>query len=281
MIKVFKILILLILVNITLVHSQNFTDQGISSGSSIILLPTGSVAPSSNFRVQFHHFTFFKNHSFNSIDVTGGFSSHLELYLKYATEINGHVLPASVTGFGGKFQFPFDIPFIYRAAIWAEKINSTASDKMVLFPADMTRIGVVASVYTNAIEPTVFLGINRIEKGTRFLGSVGSTYAISRDYKLGLEFTYGYFGNHDYTSLLSLTSRIFSNLGLQVTGGYISGTTVKSWTVSAGISLTTGAIDFSPRKEQERLQTVPSFDDMLKSIEETKTEESKKEEKND
>ncbi len=281
MIKVVKILILLIVVDITFVHSQNFTDQGISSGSSIILLPTGSVAPSSNFRVQFHHFTFFENHSFNSIDLTGGFSSHLELYLKYSTEINGHIFPATVTGFGGKFQFPFEIPVIYRAAIWAEKINSSASDKLVLFPADMTRAGVVASIYTNAIEPTVFIGINKIDTGTRFLGSIGSTYSINRNYKLGLEFTYGYFGNHDYTSLLSLTSRIFSNLGLQVTGGYIAGTTVKSWTVSAGISLTTGAIDFSPRKEQERLQTVPSFDDMLKSIEETKTEDSKNENKND
>lgn len=272
MIKIFKILILLALVNSASVQSQNFTDQGVSSGSSIILLPTGSIAPASNFRVQFHHFTFFKNHSFNSIDVTGGFSSHLELYVKYATEINGHVLPASVTGFGGKFQFPFEIPFIYRAAIWAEKINSAASDEMVLFPADMTRFGVVASVYTNAIEPTVFLGLNKIDKGTRFLGSVGSTYSISRDYKLGLEFTYGYFGNHDYTSLLSLTSRIFSNIGLQVTGGYIAGTTVKSWTVSAGISLTTGVIDFSPRKEQEIRQTVPSFDDIMKSLDENKEE---------
>ncbi len=272
MIKVFKILILLILVNFASVHSQNFTDQGISSGSSIILLPTGSVAPSSNFRVQFHHFTFFKNHSFNSIDVTGGFSSHLELYLKYATELNGLLPPASVTGFGGKFQFPFEIPFIYRAAIWAEKINSAAFDKIVLFPADLTRFGVVASVYTNAVEPSVFLGINKIDTGTRFLGSIGSTYSISRDYKLGLEFTYGYFGNHDYTGLLSLTSRIFSNLGLQVTGGYISGTSVKSWTVSAGISLTTGAIDFSPRREQEIMQTVPSFDDIMKSIDENKEE---------
>ncbi|MDI6804072.1 MAG: hypothetical protein QME58_09530, partial [Bacteroidota bacterium] len=244
----------------------------LTSTMSLILLPTGSVAPSSNFRVQYHHFTFFNNHSFNSIDVTGGFSSHLELYLKYASEINGHVLPASVTGFGGKFQFPFEIPFIYRAAIWAEKINSTASDKLVLFPADMTRLGVVASVYTNAIEPTVFLGINKIDKGTRFLGSVGSTYSVNRNYKLGLEFTYGYFGNHDFTSLLSLTSRIFSNLGLQVTGGYISGTSVKRWTVSAGISLTTGAIDFSPRREQETRQIVPSFDDIMKSIDENKEE---------
>lgn len=271
-----RLFVILIICNIK-AYSQAFTDQGVASGSSIILLPTGSIAPTANFRIQFHHFTFFQKHSWNSIDITAGLSSHLEFYIKYAAELNQKFMPATTTGFGGKFQFPFDIPYIYRSALWAEYVNSAAFDKFALFPSDLVRFGVVTSLYTNAIEPTLFLGVNRFQSQTRFLGSFGSTYSLSDKAKLGLEFTYGYFGNHDFTSLVSITYKIFSNLSTQLTAGYISATSIKSYTISAGLSLTTGLIDFSPRKEVEVKQIVPSFDEIMKSIEGNSQDEKQQE----
>lgn len=274
---IFKILIACIVLYNSKIYCQAFTDQGVGSGSSIILLPTGSVAPSGNFRLQFHHFSFFRKHSLNSIDITTGLSSHMEFYIKYATELNQKFMPATITGFGGKFQFPFEIPYIYRSAIWAEYVNSAAFEKFVLFPSDLIRFGIVTSIYTNAIEPTLFMGMNRFNSNIRFLGSLGSTYSVSPNVKLGLEFTYGYFGNHDFTSLVSITYRILSNLSTQITGGYILATSLKSYTISAGLSLTTGAIDFSPRRDVEVKQIVPSFDDIMKSIEENGEAEKQKE----
>lgn len=280
-----KIILKILIVCITLISSriygQVFTDQGIGSGSSIILLPTGSIAPIANFRIQFHHFTFFKKHSLNSFDITTGLSSHMEFYIKYAAELNQKFMPATITGFGGKFQFPFHIPYIYRSAIWAEYVNSAAFDKFVLFPSNQARFGIVTSLYTNSFEPTVFIGVNKLQSNTRFLGSLGSTFSVNKKIKLGLEFTYGYFGNHDFTSLMSITYRIFSNLSTQITGGYIVATSLKSYTASAGISLTTGEIDFSPRSEIEVKQIVPSFDEIMKSIEENREDEKQKEQKNE
>lgn len=266
-----KIFFLIFLFSFSL-NSQNFSDQGMYSGSSIILLPTGSVAPSGNFRINLNNLTFFKNHSISSVDITGGLSSHMEMYFRYSSEVNRYIIPTSVTVVGGKFLMPLRIPIIYRAAIWGEVIRSPISEKISMFPANLARFGSVVSLFTNNIEPTLFLGFNKINRNINLLSSISTLYIVNDATKLGIEFSYGYFGNHDYTGLIGVTRRVFSNMSLQLTTGYIVGHTIQSWVVSLGISLTTEKIDFSPRKEQEIKGHVPSFDEIMKSIEEQKTE---------
>jgi hypothetical protein len=249
-------------------NAQLFTDQGVFSGSGLTVLPTATVIPAAEFRVQYTHYNNFNRDRFGT-DVIGfgtGLSTSLEGYARVSSEQVGKIAPQLAYGFGGKFRFPMMIPTIRRLAIWGEATSSEMNPASTLYPSDAVRGGVLATFDSNGIHPTLLLGISRMEGKTLPLIGAGVTYALSNESQLGLELMHGYLMKNSFQAIFSASTRIFPNVSIQLAPGFVSTSTTSTWMISAGISCSTADIDFHPVTEEVVLEEyqLPSIEDLEK-----------------
>jgi hypothetical protein len=255
---------------------QTFSSQGMLSGSGLIIIPTTVSAPPAEFRASFSRLSLLSRNTrgLNVWAINGGLSSHLELYTKLMGEQLGTFSSLISYGFGAKLHSPFEMPYINQYAIWIESVTSDQLQVGTLNPSKVFRGGLTASFGTDGIDPVILLGIAIVNKSTKPLIGGGVTIAASHTLQLGSEIVYGYASENSMHLLVNASTRIFSNICLTISPGYISSKNVSTWIFSAGISASSSDIDFHPVRE-ERIDEfkLPSIEEMEKQSNEEKKNE--------
>jgi hypothetical protein len=248
-----------------------FTDLGISGGSSIVIAPTISIAPSSQLRVNMGRVEFLRSgvKGYNVFSFHGGFSTNLETFISMYSEQTGTINSDVSYGIGGKLLLPFRIPAIGNLAIWGETISSSFSSDNGIFPQNITRFYIIGGKSIGSFNPIIIVGAMNINHKYLPVAAVGGTFPLSSEFKIGGEGVYNYFGKREKQGMLTGMMRIFSNISVQVSGGYIHSKPISSWIFSAGLSLATADLNLSPKPQAAPKVIVPSFEDMEKmSVEE-------------
>jgi hypothetical protein len=248
--------------------AQLFTDQGLYSGSGLTVLPTATIAPPSEFRVQYSRVNFL-SHGRNGLNVIGlssGLSSSLEWYMRLTSEQVGTTLSQVAYGFGGKFRYPGILPVVRRLALWVDKTTSDQPQYSSIYPLDAMRLGVTTTVDSNGIHPTMMLGIAKFDDRVRPLVGGGVTIAAGNHAQIGLEIVHCYLGVNSSQAAASASFRLMSNISVLVSPGYLSTSSASTWTFSLGISFSTSDIDFHPAYEEkhEEEYLIPSIEELEK-----------------
>jgi len=247
-------------------RGQEFTDQGMFSGSGLTILPTATIAPPSEFRLQYARLgiTERSRSGMNIISLSTGFSSSVEGYSRFIGEQAGSSVTQETYGFGLKVRAPFDVPLFRRVAVWVDRTISDRNDPAALYPTDALRYGAIATLDSNGIRPTLVLGMSSINNITNPLAGAGVTIAISHSAQLGFEAVNGYFGKKSMQVIATGSVRLFANVSALVSPGYLSTPGFNSWTVSFGLTCSTADVDFHPVVEQKQEEeiTVPSIEDI-------------------
>ena len=248
-----------------------FTDLGISGGSSIVIVPTISIAPSSQLRVNMGRVDFLRSgmKGYNVFSLHGGFSTNLETFISMYSEQTGAISSDVSYGIGGKFLLPVSIPAIGNLAVWCETISSPFTSQKGLFPKNITRFFFISGRSIGSFNPILIAGAMNINHKYLPVAAVGGTYPLTSEFKIGGEGIYNYFGMREKQGMLSGMVRMFSNISVQMSGGYMYSKPISSWIFSAGLSLATTDLNLSPKPSAAPKVIVPSFEDMEKmSIEE-------------
>ena len=230
-------------------EAQSFSDLGVLSGSGLTVLPTATVIPNTEFRAQWSRVEYVKDNrkGMNVIGLGIGLSTNLEAYMRLTSEQVGVMQSELAYGFGGKFQLPVLVPLLRRVAIWGEQTTSDQVSTEALFPSDAIRAGLIATVDSNVISPTMMAGFSRIGVTNQVLLGAGATVALGNRAQMGLEVMYGYLDLQSLQAAVTASARVFPNVSLHVSPGYIKTSSVSMWSVTFGVSLTTADIDFYPR----------------------------------
>ncbi len=259
-------------------QAQQFTDQGLFSGSGLVVLPNATVIPSSEIRAQFSRSNFLQNTGgyLNLIGLGCGLSSNLEGYLRISSE---EFAASSSDGqvsysFGGKLRLPMLVPYVRHIALWMESTNSDMDVVQTpMFPVDAVRYGAIATFDSNGIHPTALLGMAKIHDVWSFMYGGGVTFAQSHTTQYAVEVLHGYLDPGSWQFNTSASVRAFSNVSLVFSPGYISSHNRSSWMVSIGVSVSTEDIDFHPVVQEEESKdnfVLPSFEDIEKQSSEEK-----------
>jgi hypothetical protein len=173
-------------------------------------------------------------------------------------------------GFGAKFQLPFVLPIVDHAAMWGET-NYSEDTHEAIFPTTINRAGILASfegTYTKAI---FLIGMSGETALNRVLLGSGYTVGLHHSLQLGSEFLYGYTDIPSMNFIINVSYRLFSNVSIHVSPGYLKTTSVATVVFSAGISFSTAKIDFMPVREQKKDEFhIPSFEEIEKQSKEEK-----------
>jgi len=245
---------------------SSFTDQGMFNGSGLTILPTATIAPPSEFRLQYSRLGIADRSSsgMNVIGLSTGFSSNVEGYSRFVGEQAGSSISQETYGFGLKVLAPFDVPIFRRVAVWVDRTISNRNDPTALFPTDAIRYGAIATLDSDGIRPTVMMGMSSFNGVANALEGAGLTIAASHYAQIGFEAVNGYFGEKSLQIIATGAFRIFSNVSVQLSPGYLSIPGFNSWTVAFGISCSTADIDFHPsfERKQEEEFIIPSIEDI-------------------
>lgn len=270
----YRVACFIIVMAATAMAQSSFTDLGISGGSGIVIVPTTSVAPSSQLRVNMGRVDFLRSGSkgYNVISVLGGFSTHLETFISMQSEQVGSVRSNISCGIGGKLLLPFRIPAVGTLAIYAETNSSPYSAGDGILPMNINRFCLIAGKPFGIVSPVIIAGAVSQEgaRGYQPMAAIGGTIPLGSQFKLGVEGAYNHFGKREKQGMLTGMVRIFSNVSLQAGGGFIHSEPVSSWLFSAGLSFTTADLDLAPKQISPAKNIVPSFEEMEKISDEEK-----------
>lgn len=245
--------------------AQTFTDQGLLSGSGMSILPTVSIVPPTEFRLQISRLGFLtgSNRGMNVIGLGIGLSTAIEAYVRVTGEQVGLNQSQIVYGLGGKIRVPLLLPVVRRAAIWGERTTSDQNLPANVFTPEALRGGILVTADSNGIHPTFLVGVTRIGDLTRPLVGAGMTIAAGSSSQVSVELVHGYLGRKSFMAAGTFTHRPFRNIAFHVSPGYLTTPSASTWTLSLGFSLATADIDFHPADE-----ALPSDEFILPSIEE-------------
>ncbi len=273
----------LILLNTDL-KSQDVSDIGIGGGNGIVLIPALTTTPLSEFRFQTNHefFTHKKLNSVTSLNLTAGFSTHLELFLKASTEDWANSTPLRRIGYGAKFILPISVNIINQPAIWFESINGVNDLDNSLLKSKLIHTAAVINPAILNFTPTILVGITAANSSNRLFVGAGTSQTISEEIRLGSEISYNYYGSGDVRGSVLINKRIFSNVGIQFVSTYLASSSLHTWSFSLGLVLSTSQINFSPQAlEQSDKKLIPDIDDLIKSLEDEGKKDETEENKND
>lgn len=282
MMRSLKIFSMILIVFTQDLSSQEVSDIGISGGNTIVLLPSISTSPISEFRFQMNHeyFTSSSLEGLTSLSLTSGFSLNLELYFKASTEDRINTIPLRRIGYGAKLILPFIIDIINQPAVWFESVNGVNNIDNSLFQPKVTHIAAVFNPSIEYLSPTILLGITSTNISDNFFIGAGMAKTISDNFRIGSELTHNYYGINDLRGAVLLNTRVFQNLGIQLMSAYITSKSISSWSVSLGFVVSTSEINFFPKVEETNgNKLVPDFDDLMKSLDDEKNNEKKDNEK--
>jgi len=243
-----------VLLTVSNSKAQLFSDPGMMSGSGLTIIPTSTIAPPMECRVQLARMNYLQRsfRGMNLISLTAGLSTTLEGYARFGSEQSGLYTSQIAYGFGGKFRIPVLLPYVRRMALWAEATSTDQTVNSTIFPSDAFRAGATATLDSNGIHPTLLMGISRIGTDLDVLLGAGVMISAGNAKQIGFEIIHGYLGHHSIQIASSASIRIISNVALQVSPGYLLAHSRSTWTISLGVSFSTTDIDFHPAVEEKK-----------------------------
>lgn len=246
--------------------AQTFSDQGLLSGSGMSILPTASLVPPTEFRLQVSRLDFIggERRGMNVFGLGVGLSTIIEGYVRVTGEQLGLSQSQIVYGFGGKFRVPLLLPVVRRAAIWGERTTSDQALRSNIYTAEAIRAGVLVTADSNGLHPTFLAGVTRIGDLTRPLVGAGMTIVAGSASQISLELVHGYLGRKSFMAAGTFTHRPFRNITFHATPGYLTTPDASTWTISMGFSLTTADVNFHPVYVEEKGDdfVLPSIEEM-------------------
>lgn len=249
-------------------QAQFFTDQGMLSGSGLAAVPTASLAPAAEFRVQYFRLSRLDagSRGLNVFGMSTGFTETLEGYARLSGEQSGTPLSQISYTFGGKFRYPGLLPVVRRLAVWAERSMSDRIEPSAVFPADAFRSGITVTFDSNGIHPSLFLGLSNTRDDLHPMVGAGVTFAVSHSAQLGVDLVHGYLGRNSAQISGMASFRVFSNVSLHVSPGYLASGGIHASTIAAGISCSSADIDFHPVIEKRKTEEfiLPSIEELEK-----------------
>jgi hypothetical protein len=259
--------------------AQLFTDQGMMSGSGLSVLPTATTVPAAEMQAQVTRISFLSTspERANIVGLTLGLSTSIETYVRMTSE-ELHTSSAQMSySFGGKFRYPEEVPLVRRLALWIESTFSDMNDQSVptIFPTKVNRAGFTASLDSNGFRPTLFFGGTQLQKVVTPMGGAGFTVALGHRAQLGAEGMWGYLEKGSIQAALTGSVRIYSNISLHVTPGYIKTNSVNGLMFSAGFSLSSADVDYhqvASGDDNGDQFHMPSIDDLEKDSQKEKKE---------
>lgn len=256
-------------------HAQTFHEAGIASGTGLTFLPTPGVAPVAHWRASFGRIDYTAENlrGMNVLGLGYGLSSNVEGYVRLTSEQLGTISSLNSYGFGFKAALPVDLPVLEASGAWFETSVTEDGRTSPFFPPNATRGGVTMSVGSPAFRALLVGGVNSVEGDASFLAGGGMTWAPWSAVQVGAEALYGYADPTSVHAMADLSVRVISHVVLVVSPGYITTDAADTWTISAGLSLSTAAVDFRPApappgKKDEF--TLPSLEDIMKDSSEEK-----------
>ncbi len=246
--------------------AQHFNDQGMMSGTGVVFVPTTGIAPVAQFRVQLGRVEYLRKNlrGLNVFELNGGLSTNLEGYIKLYSEQTGTIVSATSFGIGGKFQMPFKLPLVEHLALWTESISSQKIDSAATFSQNILRGGISTGFRIGNFQPTLFAGIANVKNNFKPIGGFGILLPLNTSVMIGGELFYNYFYRDDIHESITGIVRLLPNISLQVSSGYTSSAKLKSWIITAGISVSTADLDFTPKAPQQPQMLVPPIEEMEK-----------------
>lgn len=234
--------------------AQLFTDQGTMSGSGLMILPTATLSPVTEFQLHFSRIGYTKGGGtgLNVITLGAGLSESLEGYVRLTGEQLGTYSSQVAYGFGGKFRLPLLLPVVRRLALWMDVTTSDQVQRSAIFPSEAKRMGVTATFDSNGVHPTMLIGISTTYRKTQPLLGAGVTIAASQSTQIGFEIIHGYLGKNSAQLGATVSQRILSNVSMHFSPGYLSVGGVSTATAMIGISCSTADINFHPAFEQKK-----------------------------
>ena len=194
------------------VYAQLFSEQGMMSGTGLMIMPTATTVPSSELQVQYSRVNVLNNTPTN-LNVFGfncGFSNALEGYARLTGEDLQTVSSQVAYAFGGKIRYPGQPPIVDRLAFWFESTISDMNDKprQTVFPVRANRGALTSSLDFDKGYPAVMLGASQINSSVSLLAGAGSLHSFGHSAQMGFEFVYGYYGKDSYHTSVEGSIRI-------------------------------------------------------------------------
>jgi hypothetical protein len=247
--------------------AQNYAELGVMSGTGVVFMPTSSVSPNAQFRVDGSRIGLFQQggHGLNLISISSGLSRFVEAYLNFTNEQSGYAQSTTAMNIGGKFTLPVIVPLIKLVSLWGEFATSQSEDHSQLYPLKYSRAAIIVTPFTNGIRPSILIGTAKPQNTGGDL-MTGGSLVVSPNHttQLGIEYLHGYAGDGTNDITLNGNVRLFSNISLHAGPGYVSRPTVSGWIWTIGLSLSSSDVDFHPviveHKSEYRLPSIEEIE---------------------
>jgi hypothetical protein len=254
--------------------AQTFSEAGGASGTGLTILPTPGVAPVAHWRASFERLDYTAEYlrGINVIGLGYGLSSNVEGYVRLTSEQLGTTSSLNSYGFGFKAALPISLPLLEATGAWFETSVTEEERQSPFFPPAATRGGLTMSIGSPAFRALLVGGVSSIEGDATPLAGAGLTWAPASAVQFGAEALYGYADPSSIHAMVDLSVRVISNVLLVASPGYITTETASTWTVSAGLCLSTADIDFRPAPVTHTKDEyiLPSLEDIMKDSSEEK-----------
>jgi len=248
--------------------AQNYAELGMMSGSGMVFMPTTSISPNAQFRVDISRIGLFLQggHGLNLVSVSSGLSRSVEAYLKFTDEQSGFAQSTIAMNIGGKFTFPVLLPVIRKASLWGEFATSQSEDHSRLYPFKYSRAAVIVTPFTDIIRPSLLIGAAKPQGADADL-MTGACLIVSPFHttQFGFEYLHGYAGRSTDDVTMICNARLYSNVSIHAGPGYISRPAVSGWIWTIGLSLSSSDCDFHPMIVEHKSEYhLPSIEEIEK-----------------
>ena len=259
------------LLSIAKADGPTFIEQGVMSGSGFTFFPSATPSPVGDFRIQMGHLQLLgKQRGLDILTISGGFSTHLETYMKLSSEQQGTPFSLLSFGFGGKFKIPVTLPVIEKITLWTESVTTEEHKTSAINPPAVKRIASIFCMGSYKFRSVGIVGLSETEQNSHPLYGGGFVFSPLHSVQLGVEYLHGYADENSEFIIVNISSKVFDNIGVYVNPGIMNIAQRKVFSLSAGISLTTTALDFLPEAGGNGHQIkIPTFEEIQKqSLEE-------------
>jgi hypothetical protein len=258
--------------------AQNYYELGVMSGTGMVFMPTSSISPNAQFRLDVSRLGLSQHggHGLNLYSVSSGLSEYVEAYIKFTSEQSGYAQSTNSVDIGGKFTLPFIIPILKLVSVWGEYSTSQNEDHSQLSSPKCSRVALIVTPFANGVRPSVLIGTAK-EQDAEETFMIGACVVVSPNHttQFGIEYLHGYAGIGTNDVSANGNVRLFSNISLHAGPGYMSRPSISGWIWTIGLSLNSADIDFHPVfVEHKKEYKLPSIEEMEKGSFENKKDSS-------
>ncbi|MEK7263570.1 MAG: hypothetical protein AAB071_03555 [Bacteroidota bacterium] len=261
---------ILLFISFAKADGPTFIEQGVMSGSGFTFLPSATPSPMGDFRIQMGRMQLFEEkRGLDVLTLSGGFSSHLETYMKLSSEQQGTPFSLLSFGFGGKFRVPVSFPVVEKITLWMESVTSEEKRTSAINPSEVKRIAAIYCMGSYKTRIVGITGVTQTEQRSHLLYGGGFIFSPLNTMQFGIEYLHGYASENSEYVIVNISTRVFENIGVYVNPGILNVASRKIFSLSVGVSLTTTSLDFLPEAGGNGHQIkIPTFEEIQQQSQE-------------